>query len=84
VAALLSTGFVLGGTTKAFGQRNGAPMLNNREKELRQLEDEWLSCYVSGDKATYDRIVADEFTGTDEAVSFVPSRRIGRSCQRRL
>jgi ketosteroid isomerase-like protein len=37
------------------------------EQELRRLEDEWLSSYLRGDKATFDRIVADDFTGTDES-----------------
>jgi Domain of unknown function (DUF4440) len=34
------------------------------------LEDEWLSCYISGDKAKYDHIVAEDFTGTDESAIF--------------
>ncbi|MCM3906113.1 MAG: DUF4440 domain-containing protein [Pyrinomonadaceae bacterium] len=37
------------------------------ELELKRLEDEWLSTYLRGDKATFDRIVADDFTGTDES-----------------
>ena len=36
-------------------------------QELKRLEDEWLSTYLRGDKATFDRIVADDFTGTDES-----------------
>jgi ketosteroid isomerase-like protein len=44
------------------------PLINNNdEQELRKLENEWLSTYISGDRATYDRIVADDFTGTDES-----------------
>ena len=39
----------------------------NDEQELRRLEDEWLNTYIRGDKATFDRIVADDFTGTDES-----------------
>jgi ketosteroid isomerase-like protein len=42
-------------------------MTSNDEQELRKLENDWLSAYISGDKATYDRIVADDFTGTDES-----------------
>jgi hypothetical protein len=42
-------------------------MAGNDEHELRKLENEWLSVYISGDKATYDRVVADNFTGTDES-----------------
>jgi ketosteroid isomerase-like protein len=37
------------------------------EQELKRLEDEWLNTYLRGDKATFDRIVADDFTGTDES-----------------
>ena len=36
-------------------------------EELVRLENEWLSTYVTGDKAKYDRIVVDDFTGTDES-----------------
>jgi ketosteroid isomerase-like protein len=46
--------------------RNTA-MAGNDEQELRKLENDWLSVYISGDKATYDRVVADDFTGTDES-----------------
>lgn len=46
--------------------RNTA-MTGNDEQELRKLENDWLSVYISGDKATYDRVVADDFTGTDES-----------------
>jgi hypothetical protein len=38
-------------------------MVSNDEVELRKLENEWLSVYISGDKATYDRVVADDFKG---------------------
>lgn len=37
------------------------------EQELRILEDEWLGSYLRGDRITFDRIVADDFTGTDES-----------------
>jgi ketosteroid isomerase-like protein len=39
------------------------------EQELRKLEDEWLSTYLRGDKASFDRIVADDFSGTDESAT---------------
>jgi len=42
-------------------------MTSDDEQELRKLENDWLSVYISGDKATYDRVVADDFTGTDES-----------------
>jgi ketosteroid isomerase-like protein len=52
----------------AVSQKRGErPMQNNNEQELRRLEDEWLASYLRGDKATFDRIVADDFTGTDES-----------------
>ena len=35
--------------------------------ELRQLEDEWLNFYVRGDRVTFDRIIADDFTSIDES-----------------
>jgi len=37
------------------------------EQALRRLEDQWLGSYRRGDKPTFDRIVADSFTGTDES-----------------
>jgi ketosteroid isomerase-like protein len=43
------------------------PQESKDEQELKRLEDEWLSSYLRGDKATFDRIVADDFTGTDES-----------------
>ena len=39
--------------------RNTA-MTGNDEQELRKLENNWLSVYISGDKATYDRVVAEK------------------------
>jgi ketosteroid isomerase-like protein len=39
------------------------------EQELRRLEDAWLGSYLRGDKTTFDRIVADDFTGTDETAT---------------
>jgi len=44
--------------------------VNKDEQALRQLEDEWLGSYLRGDKATWDRIVADDFTSTDESARF--------------
>ena len=40
---------------------------SKEEQELKRLEDEWLNTYLRADKATFDRIVADDFTGTDES-----------------
>ena len=44
-----------------------APQESKDEQELKRLEDQWLNSYVNGDKATFDRIVAADFTGTDES-----------------
>ncbi|MBA3570366.1 MAG: nuclear transport factor 2 family protein [Pyrinomonadaceae bacterium] len=40
---------------------------DSKERELRRLEDEWLSSYLRADKTIFDRIVAEDFTGTDES-----------------
>jgi len=37
------------------------------EQELKRLEDEWLGSYLRGDKQIFDRIVANDFTSTDES-----------------
>jgi ketosteroid isomerase-like protein len=53
------------------GQReNESSAQNNAEQELRRLENEWLNSYLRGDKQTFDRIVADDFTRTDESGKF--------------
>ncbi|MGH9769176.1 MAG: alpha/beta fold hydrolase, partial [Blastocatellia bacterium] len=51
----------------AAQSRGDQAMSNNDEMQLRKLENDWLCAYISGDKATYDRVVADDFTGTDES-----------------
>ena len=43
------------------------PHESKEEQELKRLEDQWLNSYLRGDKATFDRIVAVDFTGTDES-----------------
>ncbi len=55
----------------ALGQmKNETSAQNNVEQELKRLEDEWLNSYLRGDKQTFDRIVADDFTRTDESGKF--------------
>ncbi len=55
----------------ALGQmKNESSTQNNVEQELKRLEDEWLNSYLRGDKQTFDRIVADDFTRTDESGKF--------------
>lgn len=55
----------------ALGQiKNESSTQHNVEQELKRLENEWLNSYVRGDKQTFDRIVADDFTRTDESGKF--------------
>ena len=55
----------------ALGQmKNESSTQNSVEQELRRLENEWLNSYLRGDKQTFDRIVADDFTRTDESGKF--------------
>ena len=64
VAGLLSLALISVG----FGQVVQKPdPASQDEQALRRLEDEWLGSYLRGDKTTFDRIVADDFTGTDES-----------------
>jgi ketosteroid isomerase-like protein len=58
---------VLAAFSLGTSQTKDGPLQNNVGQELGRLEDEWLSAYLRGDKATFDRIVADDFTGTDES-----------------
>ncbi len=54
-----------------LGQTVQTPaQVNKDEQALRRLENEWLGSYLRGDKATCDRIVADDFTSTDESARF--------------
>lgn len=55
----------------AFSQKkNERSTQNYVEQELKRLEDEWLNSYLRGDKQTFDRVVADDFTRTDESGKF--------------
>jgi ketosteroid isomerase-like protein len=64
VAGLLSFALIPVG----FGQVVQKPaQASQDEQALKRLEDEWLGSYRRGDKATFDQIVADDFTGTDES-----------------
>lgn len=47
----------------AFAQtpHNGASQRDQAEREVRQLLDDWNKAYLKGDKAAFDRIVADEW-----------------------
>lgn len=44
--------------------RSNKPAGAGAEEEIRRLEQEWLNTYLSGDKAAFNRIVADDFTLT--------------------
>ena len=55
----------------ALGQmENESSAQKNADQELKRLENEWLNAYLRGDKETFDRIVADGFTRTDESGKF--------------
>lgn len=55
----------------ALGQmKDESSKQNNVEQELKRLENEWLDSYLRGDKQRFDRIVADDFTRTDESGKF--------------
>jgi hypothetical protein len=55
----------------ALGQmENEVCAQNNAEQELKRLENEWLNSYLRGDKETFDRIVADDFTRRDDSGKF--------------
>lgn len=54
--------FVVTASTVAFTQTNsdGAGQNTKVEQEIRRLEREWFDSYVGGDRAAFDRIVADD------------------------
>jgi len=56
----------------ALGQVENKRSSENRgvDQELERLENDWLNTYLRGDKQTFDRIVADDFTRTDESGKF--------------
>jgi ketosteroid isomerase-like protein len=56
--------------SNGFGQANKTSPPPTAEQELKRLEDEWLNSYLRGDKQVFDRIVADDFTRTDESGKF--------------
>jgi hypothetical protein len=64
VAGLLSFALIPVGFGQVVQKRAQA---SPDEQALRRLEDEWLGSYLRGDKVAFDRIVADDFTGTDES-----------------
>jgi hypothetical protein len=55
-------------STGASGQKIAASSSRIME-ELAGLENDWLATYVSGDRAKYDQIVAEDFTGIDESAT---------------
>lgn len=63
--------FLLAMFSPALDQMNSdlSPQ-NNVAQELKRLENEWLNSYLRGDKQTFERIVADDFTRTDESGKF--------------
>jgi hypothetical protein len=68
---LLVAGVLFAFFSVCLGQTIQSPaQVNKDEQALRRLEDEWLGSYLRGHKATFDRIVADDFTSTDESARF--------------
>jgi ketosteroid isomerase-like protein len=55
----------------SLGQMKNRPSAQNDvEQELKRIENEWLNSYLRGDRQTFDRIVAEDFTRTDESGKF--------------
>lgn len=62
--------FVLTVFTPVFNQTPQRTAQSSKdEQEIIRLEDEWLGAYLRGDKAAFDRIVAEVFTSTDESAT---------------
>ena len=70
VNLLVASLMILAAFSTVIGQANDKPTQNNANQELKRLENEWLNSYLRGDKQTFDRIVADDFTRTDESGKF--------------
>jgi ketosteroid isomerase-like protein len=67
VAGLLNLALLASGSAQVVQK---PAQSSQDEQELRRLEDNWLGSYLRGDKATFDRIVAEDFTATDESAKF--------------
>ena len=54
--------FVVAASSFAYGQTNAGPASGSAkvEQEIRTLEHEWFDSYVRGNRAAFDRIVADD------------------------
>lgn len=54
--------FVVAASPFTFGQTNSRGVAQNTkvEQEIKKLEREWFDAYVRGDRAAFDRIVADD------------------------
>lgn len=65
---IIASALLLALFTFSVPQTVQRPTLGSKdEQELRRLEDEWLGSYQRGDKAAFEPIVSDDFTGTDES-----------------
>lgn len=65
---IVASALVLAAFLVCFGQTvQGPAQAGKDEQDLRRLEDDWLASYQRGDKAAFDPIVSDDFTGTDES-----------------
>lgn len=62
--------FVLTVFTPVFNQTPQRTAQSRKDEQgVRRLEDEWLGAYLRGDRAAFDRIVAEVFTSTDESAT---------------
>lgn len=59
---LLFLGVILMFSFAPSQMKNKSSTQNGVEQELKGLENEWLSSYLRGDKQTFDRVVANDFT----------------------
>lgn len=64
---LIVSAILVLGASNVLSQTQTPASQSADEQTIRRLEDEWLSCYVTGDRSKYDRIVADDYTGIDES-----------------
>jgi len=62
IAAVLFAGFFF-----APAQMQNVSAQSDAAQILKRLENEWLDSYLRGNKQTFDRIVADDFSRIDES-----------------
>jgi hypothetical protein len=60
-ASLFVTSLFLAASILAQGRNDRASQQVEAEREVRRLLDDWNKAYLKGDKAAFDRIVADDW-----------------------